>query len=72
MSMQHPKRADPPSHDRDTSTGTNAEAGSEATRGIHGKNSGGDRNRPGSEPLKERETEHQSTYGGQGGNPKSS
>jgi len=59
--------------------------GSEASEGIHGantdrdesdasslekKSTGRDGERSGSEPLKEREQEHHSRYGGEGGEPK--
>ena len=47
------------------------EAGNEAARGIHERNKGGG-DRPGSEPLKDRGTEHESGYGGKGGDPKQS
>ena len=59
--------------------------GSEASEGIHGanadrdesdasslegKSTGRDGERSGSEPLKDREQEHHSRYGGEGGEPK--
>jgi hypothetical protein len=48
------------------------DSGNEGAAGIHGTNDGGTSDRPGSEPLKERENEHTSGYGGAGGTPKRS
>lgn len=57
-------------------------AGSEAAEGIHGAASPsegapgqegtGKAGRPGSEPLHQREHEHRSGYGGEGGEPRTS
>ena len=55
-------------------------AGSEAAEGIHGSNGNPSEEpatedgveRLGSEPLKHRETEHKSGYGGEGAEPKNS
>ena len=46
------------------------ESGNEAARGIEEKNKGGRSDRAGSEPLKDRGNEHESGYGGKGGDPK--
>lgn len=50
----------------------NSDSGNEAARGIHSDNMKGAETRPGSEPLKDRKTEHESGYGGKGGDPKTS
>jgi hypothetical protein len=47
-------------------------AGNEGAAGIHGANKGGSPKKPGSEPLKERDNEHTSGYGGAGGTSKRS
>lgn len=44
--------------------------GGEAARGIEGANEDGDPDRPGSEPLRERQQEHEPGYGGKGGEPR--
>ena len=63
----------PSTPNRDNTSGNApTEGGDEAARGIHGDNAGGVDGRPGSEPLVERETEHDSGYGGRGGAPKRS
>ena len=54
--------------DADETTG----AGAEAAEGMHGTDGQHSEDRPGSEPLKERETEHKSGYGGEGSKPKTS
>jgi hypothetical protein len=48
------------------------ESGNEAARGIHDANKKGSPARPGSEPLKERENQHKSGYGGENGKPRRS
>jgi hypothetical protein len=67
-----PDPADPSRRDQSSRpTG----AGSEAAEGIHSADDEGGRandERPGSEPLVDRETEHRSGYGGAGGKPKRS
>ena len=52
--------------DENRSTG----AGAEAAEGIRGDTEKHSEDGPGSEPLKERETEHKSGYGGEGAKPK--
>jgi len=50
-------------------------AGSEAAQGVHGANKGAnddDEGRSGSEPLKHRDAEHKSGYGGEKAEPKTS
>ena len=50
-------------------------AGAEAAQGVHGANNrahADDEEQPGSEPLKHREAEHKSGYGGEGGEPRTS
>lgn len=49
-----------------------SDSGNEAARGIHSKNMKGAEPRPGSEPLEDRENEHESGYGGKAGKPKTS
>ena len=58
-------------HNDDKTTG----AGSEAAEGLRGANKsahGDDEERSGSEPLKHRDAEHKSGYGGEKGEPKTS
>lgn len=45
-------------------------SGNEAARGIESDNAGGSATRPGSEPLRNREQEHEPGYGGKGGTPR--
>lgn len=52
--------------------GKSTGAGNEAAAGIHATNEGGSAVRPGSEPLENRENEHKSGYGGEGGEPRTS
>jgi hypothetical protein len=50
-------------------------AGAEAAEGVHGANKGApntDEEQAGSEPLKHREAEHKSGYGGEKAEPKTS
>ena len=67
-------RPDTPKRDNDADDSGNegTSAGNEAARGIHEQNRKGSPSRPGSEPLEERETEHKSGYGGEGGQPRPS
>ena len=52
--------------------GKSTGAGNEAAAGIHATNKGGSTVRPVSEPLEERDAEHKSGYGGEGGEPRTS
>lgn len=56
----------------DQSGGKSTGGGNEAARGIHGANKHGSPKRPGSEPLQDRDSEHESGYGGRGGVPRTS
>ncbi|HEV2641409.1 MAG TPA: hypothetical protein VGT98_01820 [Candidatus Elarobacter sp.] len=66
-----PKR-DNADDDGKSGTGAGSEAARGIQRGIHEQNRKGSGKKPGSEPLQERETEHESGYGGEGGTPRTS
>jgi hypothetical protein len=67
-------RPDTPKRDNDAddSGQTGTGAGNEAARGIHERNRKGSPQRPGSEPLRDRDSEHEPGYGGEGGSPRTS
>lgn len=64
--------------DQDGGDGSSTNSGNEAARGIHssGAKKPGESakpgSRPGSEPLEERDNDHTSGYGGEGGAPRTS
>ena len=68
--MTDRERTDGRKHDEDRA---NTGAGAEAAEGIHSSEGREqEEDLPGSEPLRHRDTEHKSGYGGEGAEPKTS